>query len=496
VLLIFCAGFLLLNLITLPRTPFVWLDEVYFADPALNLKDGYGLISRVWDHSPETRIVSSTSPIYSLLLALWTFLSGQSLLAVRMLPIVCVTAGLVIIWHALRRWGAKPSPSALVAMSLVIVCSYGFAFSYRGGRPDALLFLLWSALLHVTTWVPGPRRSLTVFTIALIMPATGQIVTMALGVLATILALVEPRRWLRTSAIIVAGLLVGTVLFVVVYQYLGIWDDYKLAVNKQGGDPFARLITRLTSNPLRNHSNVIPKDFSLLPIVAAYLWLVFRAKGAMFKTAPLLTRSSFCYLAILPATLFLLGKFPTYYAWVLSVPLILTSFAMLWQIEACLGRTAWIPRLALTFAALVGLPVQLAVAAPDWKERDYGRVERQIGAVLHAADVALVDYQFYYAARSRAAKVYAYGYAEQFKDDDLKALTVIVLSPHFTYGLPHGEFLEKLGPDWVKTDEGWRRSPSIFGNDWQLGYLSLPNYDADVYRPRTAIRAQATSDPR
>lgn len=48
ILLIILGLFLLINLITVDRFTTVWLDEVMFTDPAINLYFGNGFTSTAW----------------------------------------------------------------------------------------------------------------------------------------------------------------------------------------------------------------------------------------------------------------------------------------------------------------------------------------------------------------------------------------------------------------------------------------------------------------
>jgi len=282
-------------------------------------------------------------------------------------------------------------------------------------------------------------------------------------------------------------MVIGTFGFIAAYKGLGIWADFQVAINKQGGSPLLRLAQRLSSNPLSQHGNTIPKDFSLVPLLIGVGWMTWCSwREKTLRWNSILT-FGLLYASVIPPSLYLLGKFPTYYAWVLSAPISVVLCAVCWRKEVELGRKLWLPRGMLAAACLFGLPLQIAFAIPDWKYRDYTQVRTWAQLVLRPNDVALVDYPFYYAARDTAGKVYLYGYGEQLQPSDIEALTVVILSPHKTYGMTREDMMQRLGEGWVATGETRRVPPSFGGNDWQLGFLSLPNYDADVYRRRELI---------
>src|ERR1700733_10639900 len=76
-------GFLCLNLASGVRYPFVWTDEVMYADPAVNLYLGHGFTSSAWYAQPADAFWAGNVPLHSALLYLWLKLFGFSILAVR-----------------------------------------------------------------------------------------------------------------------------------------------------------------------------------------------------------------------------------------------------------------------------------------------------------------------------------------------------------------------------------------------------------------------------
>ncbi len=485
--LLFLAVFIAFNLSTLTRVPFVWLDEVYFAEPAINLVRGEGFVSRAWDFSPETKIVSSTSPFYSFALAGWLKLFGASLFSVRSFGLFLTLLGLITCWLACRRWHILRTQNWLIVTSATIGFSYSLAFSYRSGRPEPLIFFAWAVLLFLASFSRSVLRAVGIILVTITIPFMGQAASLALGLLVGILLLQNPRRWWDLSALVITGLGLGALGFVALYQNLGIWGDFLAAVNHQGGSTLGRLIHRLRSNPFSQHNNTIPKDFSLLPILIGMGWLILRSwrKNAL-RWGSLLSFGIF-YILTLPVALYLLAKFPTYYGWMLSVPAAIIFATLSCEEELRSQRTLWIARALLLMACLLGLPLQLGMAIPDWKGRNYKDVQNWMGSAIHSDDIVLTDYPFYYAARAHASKAYLYGYAQDLTPKNIASLTVLVLSPHVSYGLNRTELMKKLGNDWKPTGETRRVNPSPAGNDWKLGYLSLPNYDGDVYRRQSPL---------
>lgn len=139
----------------------------------------------------------------------------------------------------------------------------------------------------------------------------------------------------------------------------------------------------------------------------------------------------------------------------------------------------------LVAACLVGLPLQLAVAAYDWPERDPARVRSFTNAAIRSDDVVFCDWTAFYPAKLKAAKVYLPMYLKRMETAEAAAVTVAIVSPHRTPGLDLSkeQQLAALGGDWIRTGETLvPAKPSFFGNNWAGGYLSLPNYSLEVYR--------------
>src|SRR5690349_18811487 len=69
--LLFLLGFVLVNLATASRYPFVWIDEVMYSDPAVNLHLGNGFTSTAWYAQSSNEFLAGNVPLHSLLLCAW-----------------------------------------------------------------------------------------------------------------------------------------------------------------------------------------------------------------------------------------------------------------------------------------------------------------------------------------------------------------------------------------------------------------------------------------
>lgn len=476
-------SFFAVNFSTASRLPYPWLDEIVYAEPAINLAFGHGFTSAAWHNSGSREVFAGNAPLYSLLLAGWVKVAGASQLAIRAFPLIIVACALVLLWKATRELRIISSVTWRVALAVVVICDYGFAFSYKGGRPEALAVLFCAFMLYSFTW-----RSVAHFSslaiVALLLPFAG-LQVFAFAMLANVVLLVcFRRRIVREICVVAVGLTVGLLLFYVIYLAFGIWPAFVRELQSQGSvNPLSRIGERLTANPLTIHHRAIPKDFSL-----AFLYLAVALTAFLIAKRTLTQMYSLTVLAVLFATVVPIGlylglAFSTYYSWMVCFPLAIAGNAI-WSrwCGSGLRRTA----IALQVAACVfGLPLQLAVAAYDWNERDPAPARTFVETAITPQDIVLCDWTAYYPAKAKAAKVYLPMYLKRIEPQEAASITVAVINSHPTPALylTNEEQLEKLGGTWINTRASLQpRKPSLFGNDWQLGYLSVPNYSLEVYR--------------
>ncbi|MEO1448437.1 MAG: hypothetical protein AAFV07_02860, partial [Bacteroidota bacterium] len=154
-LAIFMAFWAGLTLLTLGYYPVPGMDEIMFLDPAINLAWGKGFFTGYWPAQPVDQLFSAYPPLYILLESLWVSVWGLSPLAVRSLSILF--AGLatwLLTWYGYKQ-GYLPRQKDQLLFAALILLSYGFAFSYRSGRPEAFVLLVLSGawiLINQSNW--------------------------------------------------------------------------------------------------------------------------------------------------------------------------------------------------------------------------------------------------------------------------------------------------------------------------------------------------------
>jgi hypothetical protein len=146
-----CLLFLTVNLGTATRYPAPWVDEIQFADPAINLVLHGHFSSTVWIAQNSDGFWAGNAPLYSFLLSGWLRLFGVSPLSVRSLNYFLMTAAVCLIWELVRRNKWITNPSWRLLLCLLLMTGQGLTFSYRMGRYDvlgidlfALAALIWS----------------------------------------------------------------------------------------------------------------------------------------------------------------------------------------------------------------------------------------------------------------------------------------------------------------------------------------------------------------
>ena len=93
------AAFLAFNLLTATRYPFVWIDEVMYADPAVNFLLGHGFTSSAWYAQPSGEFWAGNVPLHSALLWVWMKVFGFSITAVRSINYAYLVAVCLLAWR-------------------------------------------------------------------------------------------------------------------------------------------------------------------------------------------------------------------------------------------------------------------------------------------------------------------------------------------------------------------------------------------------------------
>jgi hypothetical protein len=465
-LLLFLSGFMSLSIATASRYPYVWIDEVSYADPAINYVNGFGFTSSCWYQQPSTAVFAGNVPGYSALMVLWLRLVGTSLLAVRSFAVVLMALACILIWYAAARSGMVRNARYRLLLVAVVATDYSIIFSYAGARPDVLCIVLCSALWAV--WVtPSQFRLLWIAAVAITLPWTGLQTLIPVAVLTLFLFLVKRKEVLPQVLALALGIFVGLTSMLLFFLHVGVLKDFLASISPHTGS--------LLKSGLRafSHHNTLPKDFSFFPlcVVALYGVLVHPNDKQSFR---MLRFALFLTIAI-SVVLVVVGKFPTYYGWMVAIPMA-TLLVSAMEASRC---ERW-RRIALagTCAAIaLGVVPHVFAGATDWKYRNYDIVEHYVGRYIDQNSVILGDWQVYYAAKRYGvpyfSPFYFHAYGRQaMTPNQIASVNLVVVAPDAVSGI-----LSELPGTWKCHEPTFSEGHvTAFGTHWEKGFLSLPDY--------------------
>jgi hypothetical protein len=269
------------------------------------------------------------------------------------------------------------------------------------------------------------------------------------------------------------GAVAGVASLVAFYKSHHVWEAFLRSTGQHTKVGFLGL---LFSGQFR-HSNLLPKDFSFWPVLASalvlMLWLLVR--GRFQWRSPL--AFGLAWTAGISVALVVGGKFPTYYGWMAYGPLCLCLCATLstTRLPADLARAN---ACLLAVAPLLGAGLLTAITLCDWRDRDYEDVKSLMRQHIQRGDWVYADHAAYYAAKPLAERVFMPVYLPAMLEAEKVRVTALVIAPQNL-----AEATNTLGGHWVST--GARHAPrwtGPFGTNWKYGYLSMANYELEVFR--------------
>ena len=307
-LMALCLAFLAVNLTTATRYPTPWVDEVQFTDPAAHLALGRGFTSTVWIAQTSTEFWAGNAPLYSVLLSGWIRLFGLSPLAVRSFNYFLTVSLAILLWLWMVRGTVVRSPAWRLVVVALVFCGHGLMFSFRMGRYDVLGMLM--AVLAALAW---PSSLWPLFGAAVLMPLAGLQLIPGSLVFLFVLLLFQRRRAFRPAIVVISGVLCGVAILYVLYRANGVWEGFRASTRAVGVIGHS-LPAKLAGLP---HIYVADKSCFLLAAAAILLACVVGNKRAL--SGPL--GFGLTLMVVLPAALQVAGKFPTYYNWMVYLPL-------------------------------------------------------------------------------------------------------------------------------------------------------------------------------
>lgn len=478
------AVFLSVNFATSSRLPPVYIDEVSYSDPAVNLYLGNGFTSTAWPAQTKDEFWAGHGPLYSALLYLWMRPFGFSPVAVRSLNYVLIVISMFMLWLGVVRLKLISSHRHRIALLTLLLLSYGLAFNYRTGRLDCVAIMLFTASALVYSIQSSWIRYLLLSCIGILLPMAGLQMVAFATIFCVLLLIYLGKPFLRESGSLAIGTVVGATLLYTLYSLHGVMHGFHERITR-----FSIIGKGLTgffvSHSLSKDISVgfpfiLAKDISFPFLLAAALAVTaYQIRKAPFKLRSPLSFGltvGFC----VPLGVFMLGHYPAYYSWMAFIPLAVCTFSVLSELYQD-NRGHLMIKMATGFlfvAGLVGLPLHLALAAYDWGDRDYAPVEALSGRNVTKTDWVFCDFGAYYAVKKRAAVVILPPYLNVIPSYEKERISVLIINPGALETVRR-----KLGGEWYDTGDGI--SPEVeglFGFPIQVGLLTLPKYKLRVFR--------------
>ncbi len=389
ILLAISALFLLANFGTATRYPAVWVDEIQFADPAVNLALHGRFTSTAWFVQTSEEFWAGNAPLYSTLLAGWLSVFGISALVERSFNFFLMLALVWLVWELVKRNGWVVSPGWRLALAALLMTAQSLSFSYRMGRYDVAGMILFAAAALAWSRLNGVAGLLLLGFTAMLMPIAGlQLIPAATLYCALLFCFLGKKSVPRIFAVL-CGLAFGGVVLYIIYSSHGVWNAFRLSTAAVGtiGQGTAAKLQRLPAIYLRDKSS---------------LFLTIAALLVAAKTTPLITvwRRNLLLFAIaagilIPAALQIVAKFPLYYFWMVFIPLAIALASHLSNVNLSPAFRKMVYSL-LVAGALFGLPLRLAAIALNWHSFSQQPIDAFVAKNLSPADAVVSDFKAYY----------------------------------------------------------------------------------------------------
>jgi hypothetical protein len=466
---LFLLAFLIFNVVTATSYPFPHLDESLQAEPAINYIHGQGFGIRF----------DEILGMWSFLLVPWMKLFGSSLRSIRSADIVSMTAAFLVLWSAVKRIEIIPLAFWRVFLLILLATEYGMIVDYRNGRYDGFGALLMTVVLWLMSIKGKQTRLFCLFVVCLFVPWAGLQFMPVLFTAGVFLFLIfRWRFWMEIAVSFLASVL-GVVAFFTVAAANGRLSTLLKFI--RGQRTGLNVISYWIHHGQLILYNQIPADFSLPFLLAATAILfvhLLRQKKINLHSGIFLGILFAVLLSIMMVTV---AKLPTYYSYMIVIPIAVALCSGLALCEPGKLRNAAL--ILCSLSAVAGAGLHAAAYIGNYQDRDYSHLEQFVDQTVHPDDIAYVDTPGYLAVRHRARDAYlaeAEGpiiplMSQQQKD----SITVLLIPPSQLEYTTNG-----LGGQWQET--GQMIAPTrrnLFGRR-RVGIVTFRPIDLTVYRRR------------
>jgi hypothetical protein len=463
IILSLLALLFVINFATAEIYPLVWVDEVGYIDPGLNLALGNGLTSSAWPNVYWAKFWYSFPPLFPALVAAWITLFGISLTAIRLLNVALISIAALALWRYAVRCGLFPNIAARIAIVLLPLLGYGVSFGYRNARPDTLGLLISVLALNASIIDNRRWRIGTLIVLGVMVPWAGPHLAAFAVILGLLVAIWWPRRAVTVFVPLGAGMAFGLAALFGFYAAFGGLYGFLAStfgsVNSITGqvlqvlfldDP--RGLRHLQQLPRLLMAVVFEDRSSAFLGAAAIMLLIALRRGC----SPIAYRSSgFAVIAAfgIPILTALAGQYWLNYTW---TGFLTVGIALLVSIETAPPSLAGTParRLAIgciAAALLLGLPLQLSRAYAERGARDYDALRVFVGNHVSRGDWVYTAPQAYFAIAELGAvpvtDEYARGrLAPGIPAEQRSKIKLFIVHPNEVDAA-----IERLGGTWIQT---------------------------------------------
>lgn len=460
-----------------------WIDEVMFIDPAVNFAQSKGFVSSAWPYQNSREFFLGNAPLYSFITGLWFKVFGFGLIESRVLNYLFISLAVIVIWYTLYRSSWVEQPVHRLLAVLVMLAGNGLFHSYYSARYDGIGILI-AAICYFAMYsdINKPKRALIIL-MGILIPFAGFHLVVVCGILGIISVYIYRSMDARLVTLAI-GVVIGLGLLFGLAAYNGLLEKFILitfgsqhTVSGQLGKAVMTGDFTQVLNKLLNILNVFTTDKSFLLILLGLLsGLIFvkNNEKKYFPRSEIETRIGM--LIIMPLCLFIIGKFPHYYSWIVFIPAVL--FILQW-LERSIKFNINLYRYVLTFtivaAVWFGLPLQLNLRLESYNDYSYQKFEKNIKSELKNGDVVYADFESYFPARSIASQVFVKSYGKT----------------KFVDGIPENSDINVLIIDSKTLDEVSALIPGnwIAGNLYQSSKKTLTIYRRE--KPALAHKIEA-----
>ena len=424
------------NFILGARLPIVWIDEVMYTDPAVNLALGRGLVSTAWYAQPSTDFWAGYPPLYAFLLAGWLKVFGVGCVSARSMNFVLLAGVGLMLWWAVRQQDLITTPLYRLAFLSLISLGMGMSWAFRTGRPDMLAAGLTVLVFLVASRPAGRKQGAALVVLGALLPFCQLQLGLYAAVTSGLLTAVWRAKYIRTIFLLGIGVALGLFALLGMYHQLGVlegfWKSIIVHTSASGAHTGFSLMAGLSA---------IVLDLAVIPLSAVAAIVGFRVArdGSEYRREWIF---GVLLLLLLPFTFRTVGKYHIAYSWMVWIPL---SFLTCRWVSLGLAPSGVKHKLCtiLLFVAMAGFPLRSVAAVREWRTRDYRRIEVFVNENVRPDDVIFSDDYAYYAVMKKAKRGFFAGHRPD--PNEAAVVTAYLLQEHL-----RPAFERVLGGQWER----------------------------------------------